>query len=34
MTVAGLLQRHGFPVNVYEQAPASRIGAAFISAPA
>ena len=28
MTVAGLLQRHGFPVNVYEQAPAfSRIGA-------
>jgi 6-hydroxynicotinate 3-monooxygenase len=26
--VAGLLQRHGFPVNVYEQAPAfSRIGA-------
>src|SRR5258705_12147111 len=28
MTVAGLLQRHGFLVNVYEQAPAfSRIGA-------
>jgi 6-hydroxynicotinate 3-monooxygenase len=28
MTVAGLLQRHGFPVNVYEQAPVfSRIGA-------
>jgi 6-hydroxynicotinate 3-monooxygenase len=28
MTVAGLLQRRGFPVNVYEQAPAfSRIGA-------
>src|SRR3954454_17305473 len=28
MTVAGLLQRHGFSVKVYEQAPAfSRIGA-------
>src|ERR1043165_3825391 len=28
MTVAGLLQRAGFPVKVYEQAPAfSRIGA-------
>src|SRR5688572_5281910 len=28
MTVAGLLQRRGFPVKVYEQAPAfSRIGA-------
>ena len=28
MTVAGLLQRHGFPVKVYEQSPAfSRIGA-------
>ena len=28
MTVAGLLQRHGFLVKVYEQAPAfSRVGA-------
>lgn len=31
LTVAGFLQRAGFPVNVYEQAPAfSRIGAGII----